>query len=92
MHWLDGLLIRLHNQTNLRTHFPMLIEFDSNETVKHLQKLGRYLVDNPTVLEIPGYFATTLHQHNLPLIFNNDTISRLRPVLGRNPSVWNQAI
>ena len=92
VHWLDALLIRLHNQTNLRTHFPILIEFQTNETVKHIQKLGRYLVDNPTILEIPGYFFSMRHQDNLPLIFNDDTIFRLMSVLGRNPSVWNEAI
>ena len=36
--------------------------------------MGRFLVDIPTVLEVPGYFLTTMHQNSLPLIFNQNAI------------------
>ena len=67
--WLDALMVRLHNHSNMRSHFPVIIECQSNEEVRKIQKIGRFLPDNPTVLEIQGYFISLINQTNLPLIF-----------------------
>jgi hypothetical protein len=68
----------------------MIIEIDNTCTLRSLQQLGRMEVDNPSIMEIPGYFKYNLFKYSPASIYNEKTLERLRPALGRNPSTWNE--
>lgn len=69
-----------------------MIEIADSWELEQLQRCGRMEVDNPTVVEIPGYYSTHMFRYSPAMVMNQKSIDRLRPVLGRNPSTWNQAI
>jgi hypothetical protein len=69
-----------------------VLELSSCVELEEVQNLGRLDVDNPCVMELPGYFHTTMQETNLPEVLENRVINRLFKVLGRGVGEWNLAI
>jgi hypothetical protein len=65
----DHLICRTVNSSNIRKHFPVMIEIPNRAFLDDTLQLGKMDGSNPVIIEIPGYIQSFMKYTNMIEVF-----------------------
>jgi hypothetical protein len=84
----DHLICRTVNSSNIRKHFPVMIEIPNRAFLDETLQLGKMEGSNPVIIEIPGYIQSFMKYTNMIEVFEEGKLVKMFEKFGRNPHTW----